>query len=55
MSWGQPHKAAQNNKHLKEKNHTIQDMKVEIELTKKTQTERNLEMKNAGTQTEATE
>jgi hypothetical protein len=29
-----------------EGNETVQDLKVKIELTKKTQTERNLEMKN---------
>lgn len=40
---------------MKEKNHTIQDMKVEIELTKKTITVENVEAKNLGTPPGTTE
>jgi len=39
----------------KEITKTMQDMKMEIESTKKTQTEGNLEMKNLGTWTGTSE
>jgi hypothetical protein len=42
-------------KHMKEMNKTVQDLKVEIEAIKKTQTEEILEMENLGTRTGTTE
>ena len=42
-------------KQWKERNKTVQDLKVEIDSIKKTQIEGNLKMKNLGTQVENSE